>query len=330
MSKATARPRVRKKGRAYYFDTQAKPRKWIALGSDEAAALRKYDRLVKGVGAASGTIDRLLNDYMLHLHAGGVGAFGKPVAQLTLDQYDVWQTHICRVFGKLAPGEISQGDVARYLKNCKRTSARGEISLLSSAYNFALPSGIVDFNPCIGVKSMKVRVRRDRYITDDELARVRAAGDPQLQVAIDLAYLTGLRISDLVAARWDQFKEDGIIEHHKTGVRQRFQLTEDLTQVIKAARALQGRVSSMYVLCKRGGRPLLRQDLGKLWLKACKAAGVKDAVWHDIRAKAGTDADAAGLNAQQYLGHSNAQTTRSYLRGKRILTIVPIQLKRVK
>ena len=166
--------------------------------------------------------------------------------------------------------------------------------------------------------------------SDDELAAIRDKASPLLQAAIDLAYLTGLRVSDLLAARWDQFKDDGIIENVKTGVRQRFALTDDLEAVLKAARALQGRISSLYVLCGRGGQPLKRQRVGVWWRKACKAAGVKNAVWHDLRAKAGTDADAAGLNAQNYLGHASAQTTRTYLRGKRILTVVPMPLKRVK
>lgn len=325
----TKRPRLRQKNRAFYFDTQAKPRVWIPLGSDEKVALRRYEKLIKAAGAI-GTVDRMIDEYMRHLIAGGAGMNGRPVAPATIDQYRVWSVHVGRVFGQLDPTEITQGDVARYLLTCIRSSARGEISLLSSAYQFALPSGRVNFNPCIGVKSNKPRGRRDRYITDDELAAIRDQAPALLQVAIDLAYLTGLRVSDLLAARWDQFKDDGIIENAKTGVRQRFALTDDLKAVLAASRALQGRISSLYVLCGRGGQPLKRQRVGIWWRKACKAAGVKNAVWHDLRAKAGTDADAAGLNAQNYLGHSSAQTTRTYLRGKRILTVVPMPLKRVK
>ena len=34
--------------------------------------------------------------------------------------------------------------------------------------------------------------------------------------------------ADLLAARWDQFVEAGVLENAKTGVRQRFLLTDDL------------------------------------------------------------------------------------------------------
>ena len=157
---------------------------------------------------------------------------------------------------------------------------------------------------------------------------IRDSASPLLQVAIDLAYLTGLRIADLLAVRWDQFKGGGIIEHGKTGVRQHFILTGDLRSVLDAARALQGRVGSVHVLAGRGGQPLKRQAVGVWWRKACAAAGVKGAVWHALRAKAGTDADAAGSDAQKLLGHASAQTTRTYLRGKRIISVEPVRRKR--
>jgi hypothetical protein len=63
------------------------------------------------------------------------------------------------------PVEITQGDVALYLHRCKGTSARSEISLLSSAYQYAMVDAGLTFNPCIGVKATKPRARRDRYAT---------------------------------------------------------------------------------------------------------------------------------------------------------------------
>jgi integrase len=322
-------PRLRQKGKSFYFDTQAVPRVWIALGSDRAVAIARYKRLF-AAGGAVGTVDRMIGDYIHYLTAGGRGMKGARVVKATIDQYRAWARHVGQIFGHMDPTEVTQGDIALYLHRCERTSARGEISLLSSAYQHAMIKNGITFNPCIGVRTNKPRARRDRYITDAELAAVREKSSPLLQVAIDLAYLTGLRVSDLLALRWDQFSSSGIVENRKTGVRQHFVLTDDLRDVLQAARALQGRLGSVYVLAGRGGQPLNRQTLGVWWRKACAIAGVKDAVWHDLRAKAGTDADAAGSDAQKLLGHTSAQTTRTYLRGKRILTVTPMQLKRVK
>lgn len=320
-------PQLRRKGRAWYFDTQERPRRWIPLGTDEAAALRRYRDLVDRKGQP-GTVDRMLADYLAHLAAGGGGAFGKPIRPASLTLYHGWAVHLSGVFGAMSPADVTQSDIAVYLARCTRTSARGEISLLSSAYQHALVEQRLTFNPCIGVRCPKPRARRDRYLTDAELAAIRAQASPVLQVAIDLAYLTALRISDLVAVRWDQFVEAGVIENAKTGVRQRFLLTDDLRHVLASARSLQARLASLYVLSGRGGQPLRRHTVGGWWRRACRAAGVADARWHDIRAKAGTDRDADGGNAQALLGHVDARTTRGYLRGRKITAVEPLKLKR--
>lgn len=320
-------PRLRRKGRAWYFDTQERPRRWIPLGTDEADALRRYHELADRKGQP-GTVDRMVADYLAHLATGGPGALGKPIRPQSLTLYRGWAVHLSAVFGDMDPADVTQGDIAVYLARCRRTSARGEISLLSSAYGHALLEQRLPFNPCIGVRCPRPRAKRDRYLTDAELAAIRAHASPLLQVAIDLAYLTALRISDLLAARWDQFVDAGVIENAKTGVRQRFVVTDDLGHVLAAARSLQARLASLYVLAGRGGQPLRRHTVGGWWRKACRAAGVPNAHWHDVRAKAGTDRDAAGGNAQELLGHVDARTTRTYLRGRKITTVEPLKLKR--
>jgi len=320
-------PRLRRKGKALYYDTQETPRRWIPLGSDEALAMKRYRELVERKGAA-GTVDRMVADYIAHLAAGGRGAFGKPVRATSLTMYRAWSVHLSGVLGDMDPRDVTQGDVAVYLARCKRTSARQEISLLSGAYQHALVAERLTFNPCIGVRCGTPRAKRTRYITDAELLAIRAVAAPLVQVAIDLAYITGLRVSDVLAARWDQFVEAGVVENIKTGYRQRFVVTDDLRDVLQAARALQGRVGSVYVLSGRGGQPLNQSTFGGWWRKARKAAELEDVHFHDIRAKAGTDRDAEGGSAQELLGHTDARTTRGYLRNRRIVAVTPLRLRK--
>lgn len=313
-------PRLRRKGRAFYYDTQATPRKWIALGSNEPVAVAKYRALFQQVGNA-GSVTVMLREYL-------VSIAGK-MAPNTHVQHNAWQRHIEAVFGELDAASITQGDIAKYLELCPRTSGRSEISLLSKSYHRWLRLEKLTFNPCIGAKSDRKRASRIRYVTDDEFRDVLSHAPPLLSVAIELSYATGLRISDLCKLRWDQFDDGSAVHTQKTGSRQRYILNDDLRDLLTQARGLQGKVGSIYVLSGRGGQPLIRQTVGRWWRKALKAAGIEErAIWHDIRAKAGTDADASGQDATKFLGHTNPNTTKVYLRGRKITTVTP--LKRIK
>jgi integrase len=306
------RPGLRKRGRAFYFDTQAKPRRWIPLGTDEAKALREYERL-RAAPIAAGTIDAMLRD---HLDAIAV-------APGTLELYRIFRKHLSGVFGHLAPGELTQADIRKYLTDCPRTSFRGEIALLSSAYWRAMDKGAVTFNPCAGVKVKRAKAKRTRLLSPEEIDAIIEKAEPVLAVAIELAYATGLRVSDLCALRWGDLERQ--VRTRKTGVRQRYDLDETLAPILARARALQARVGSLHVLCGRGGKPLDKDAIGYLWTKACEAAKVDDARFHDIRAAAATALDAEGGNAQAFLGHFDAKTTRLYLRGRQISTVKPLR-----
>lgn len=311
-------PHLRRKGKAWYFDTQRKPRYWIPLGSNWPLALRRYQELIAQPQSA-GTVGRMVQEH--------VNALRGQVADGTHREYRVWNRHLSGVFGHLRPHEVTQADILLYLDRCPRTSARGEISLLSGAYRRAMRGGGVTFNPCIGARSDKPRSQRDRLLSDDELLAIRDKASPLLQVAIDLSHLTSLRISDLCTLRWDAFAPGGHVRTAKTGARARYRLTDDLRTVLDAARALQGNVVTLWVFSNRG-RQLNRHTVGVWWRAACKAAGIKDAQWRDIRAKSGTDADAQGQDAQALLGHTSARTTAIYLRGKQIKEVEPLRRRK--
>ena len=77
-----------------------------------------------------------------------------------------------------------------------------------------------------------------------------------LRLFLDLAYMLGLRVADVRNLRWDQFAEGSAVHTKKTGVRQRFPVDDDLRAVLDDARAMQGKVVSMYVIPGRGGLPI--------------------------------------------------------------------------
>lgn len=315
------RPNLRKRGNAHYFDTGGKPRRWIALGSDEAVALRRYDELTRK--AAPGTIDAMLAEYLVAPRSSR----GEPLAPGTLRMYQVFRRHLSGVFGHQRPAELTQSTIVLYLLRCPRKSARGEIALLSMAYAAWLADERLDFNPCFGVRVHGLpKSKRDRLLTNPEIDAVIAKADERLAIAIELAWCTGLRISDLCALRWADFVPTGV-ETRKTGVRQAIEVTDALGAILDRARALQARVGSLYVLCDRRGRRVNDATLRGQWHRACELAGVANAQFRDLRASGGTEVDRRGGDAQKFLGHRSRATTEVYLRDKRANVVRPLKRK---
>lgn len=85
-----------------------------------------------------------------------------------------------------------------------------------------------------------------------------------------------------------------------------------------AAKALHGRVASLYVVPGRGALPLAYMPIFRDWQTACIAAKVADAHIHDLRALAGTVAKAEGRDAKALLGHKSARMTERYLRDREL------------
>jgi integrase-like protein len=123
-----------------------------------------------------------------------------------------------------------------------------------------------------------------------------------------------------------EFEEGDAVKTQKTGARQRFLLTDDLRAILAEAKGLHGNVVGMYVIPGRQGKPIDRQTAGRWFRAAARAAGVKDARPQDVRAKAATDRDAEREGAAtRLLGHTNPQTTRTYLRGKKVSLVEPMK-----
>src|SRR5690606_38606447 len=110
---------------------------------------------------------------------------------------------------------------------------------------------------CLGVMR-HVEAKRQRYLTDDEFHAIRAHAHPRLQVVMDLLYLTGQRVGDVLKIKRADLTEEGIsFKQEKTGARLLVRWTPELRATVEAAKALSGNVVSPYLFRTRtrGGGP---------------------------------------------------------------------------
>lgn len=310
------RSRTSKRGRvSYYFDHGGTPRRWEPLGSNGAQARAKYDALIAAPKPRAGTVDAMLADALEYLRP--------KVTAGTLRNYRGYRKHLAAVFSD--PTAITQADVLRYLRLCPRMSFRNEIALLSQGFAVWMDRGLLDWNPCFGVRCKRAGSRRNRFLTAPELDAIVAHADERLAVAIELAYSTGLRIGDLCRLRWADL--DNVFRTQKTGARVAIEHGEVLAPILARAKALQGRIASLSVLLNSRHQPWTPDALRRRWDAACAAAGVQDAHWHDIRAAAATEvARLYGSEAaKEFLGHRSLVTTLAYLRDRRATVLRPVR-----
>ena len=137
---------------------------------------------------------------------------------------------------------------------------------------------------------------------------------------MNIAYLTGLRISDVLALRKTEIGTDYLATNEsKTGTRARYAMTPSLAVAISKHRSLPCRASGITIIRNHSGGPYTLDGFESIFYRYVRKAIDKGFIdkpftFHDIRAKHGTDKDEAGLNAQLALGHTDFQTSKKYIR----------------
>jgi len=322
-------PRVTQKGKAYYYyyrDVEKKKR-FIALGSDRAEMLRKYaeiDPQYRGgeIKSRKGTFEELANEYIIHEMPNK--------SKASQDSQKFFLKKLRTVFGDMLLTNINSTHIASYLdKSPKKVAANREINLMSAIFNKGIRWGYCTANPCLGVARNKEQ-SRSRYITDDELRFLRNNAPPQLKCIIDLAYITGLRRGDIlkiqklkptkVGAKDSPAYIDNdflFVQQGKTGKRLKYQLAGMLKIVIERSLEL-SHPSSPYLFNTREGKHYTKSSFDSVWRRFINKLDVHDLHFHDLRAKAATDAKKNGLDAQKLLGHADAKMTEVYIRNREI------------
>jgi len=297
-------PCVYEKHGAYYY---VKGGRWTRLAADLPTALAEYARRFDNPkGGMPDLVERVLTYIEPNL------------SKNTVSQYRIAAARVKEAMGEFAPHQVLPRHVAALKADMANTPnmANRVLSFLRVVFAHAVEWGEADSNPCIGIMRHK-EGKRKRYITDDEYAAIYAHANPRLQVIIDILYLTGQRVGDVLKLKQLDLMPEGIqFQQEKTGARLMVRWTPELRAVIERANALNGNVVGMNLFRTRarGGRPPSYGVTRDAWQEAVKAAGIEDAHIHDLRAKSLTDAKRQGKDPKALAGHTNQAMTDRYIR----------------
>lgn len=292
---------------AYYL---VKKGKWLRLDTDYQAALLAYARQM--MKPAEGGMAQLIDKVLDH-HSKGL-------AKNTVDQYQIAALRLKGMLAEFEPGEVMPRHVAAIKMNLAATPnmCNRILSFLRIVFQYALEWQLVESNPCTGIRRHAEK-QRDRYITDSEFRALMAHCSEYMRGIFELAYLTGQRISDVLAIRLTDISDEGIeFTQQKTGAKVIVLMTPDIRNVVNRAKALPRKVRGMTLFCTRsGGKPVSYDTVKVVFARVRKAAGIENVKIHDLRAKSLTDADGEGKDAQKLGGHTDARMTKRYIRGRK-------------
>lgn len=290
---------------AYYYVSKGK---WTMLGRDLHTALREYACVVavpeNGLPAL---IDKALPEIT------------RDVRPSTARIYRRCAGILKETFAEFRPEQVTHGSIVQMqdMWRDRLATANHLLTTLKLIYQWAMDREIVTVNPTLSVKRFPGN-KRDRLITDAEFAAIRAQAPEWLQVVMDLCYLTGQRIGDILKIKRKDLLDEGIFfEQEKTGKRLVVAWTQELHDAVaRAARTKNTTPSAVYVISGRAGTQRSRHNVWRSFKIAAKAAGVENVTLHDMRAMAGTEAEREGKDPTALLGHADRRTTMIYLRDK--------------
>jgi integrase len=177
-------------------------------------------------------------------------------------------------------------------------------------------------NPCAGIKRFPER-KRERYLADDELARIGEALAAAEREGVELTgfillvrllAVTGMRLGEALALRWsdvDLAARAIRLRDAKAGART-VHLGAAALALLDASEGKSGHVAHGV----DPARPLPFSTAQHAWARLRERAGIPDGRLHDLRHSVGTFAALAGANAfavRDLLGHPTLAMTGRYV-----------------
>ncbi|MDB5684880.1 MAG: hypothetical protein JWM75_2578 [Sphingomonas bacterium] len=237
------------------------------------------------------------------------------------ERYLRW--HLLPRFGKLHLDELKQAEIVDWLNGkVKEGCAQATVNrwqiilphLLRLAGEWGIPGA--ERNPLKGAKLRDPNNKKERFLSAEEIGRLRAAVEqspnPLLAPIVTLLLRTGCRKRELLDATWDQFdreRKSWRIPMSKSGKARHVPLSDEAIKVLEALPQLCKYVVPNVKTLKPHG------SIFSAWNTARRRAGLKDCRIHDLRHALASHLAMSGhsiLLISKVLGHSSTKTTERY------------------
>ena len=225
---------------------------------------------------------------------------------------------------------LKKEDIQEYLRcqdKSNKTKAR-YLTTINNFYTYLVENGVLNSNPCEGIKMPKLEKKLPDYLTIEEVdnlldIRTSTAYDLRNKAMLEVLYASGMRISELCNLMMSNlFLEDGLIKVMGKGSKERLVPINDtaikaLEEYLQFGRnELLGIHTCEYVFISSRHTKITRQAFFKFLKQLCQEKGIhKNISPHILRHSFATHLLANGADlriVQELLGHSDISTTQIY------------------
>ena len=262
-------------------------------------------------------VERFLGEYSARRIANG------RLSERTRREYAIQcRAYVLPALGNRTVESVSRADIERMVDSLPPVQRNRVLALVSRIFTVAESWDwrAQRTNPARGVERAVERAR-DRTLSPGEFAALAAAlaerseRHPAAVAAIRFAAVTGLRIGEVLAVRWEDvdFEESRLtLPETKTGRR-----VHDLPSAAVDVLAGCPRIHGNPWAFTNGRAPVGYRHARKVFAETVAAAGLSDVRLHDLRRTMMTRAAAAGVGVhvlRDLLGHRTATMADRYVR----------------
>ncbi len=267
--------------------------------------------------------------------------YGYIVLEITSNNRNEFSQHeetkrfkqLCKTFGDIPLNEIKASDVMKWQNDCGLASKtiRNYRSIFNIILEMAHYDDLIRKNPLKFVKTPKKEYKEVHVYSEDEIKKLINASSGQFKNILLFNFFAGLRVSELIALRWNDIdfikntiRIDTRIRNGKEDVTKskRIRIIDMLPQSKKALKK-QKRLTGLkndFVFLTQYGKPYNREDgINKQLKSLCIKCDIKVGTSHTLRKSCNTLLKQYGMPLDwilDQLGHIEEGVNREHYTGK--------------
>lgn len=255
----------------------------------------------------------------------------KGLSELTIDAYTRDLLALCGYLHEkhrmTRPEQVTAGELSLWMiwmenKGLSlRSIARHRVAM-RQLFKYLTEEGILSENPSLLVQGPKVGRPLPTVISERQVEALLAAPDRTSRLGLrdaamfEVLYATGLRVSELVSIKRDDWHDGWVVVSGKGGKERLIPFGDEADVLVKRYLLTRLHQDSPYLFLSTHGKPMTRQNFWGRVKKYAKVAGIKqDISPHTLRHAFATHLlmHGADLRAVQVmLGHTDITTTEIY------------------